>query len=104
MTTDTGGSLDMKERPRSESRGVSVMDEPDLSAEALSGVGVLHGQGGDAVLQESAKLAEISRERRRQAKKDAEAEVVFELQDLSVTYKGSYAVQGVNMSIRKNEI
>ena len=32
------------------------------------------------------------------------AETVFELQDMSVTYSGSYAVQGVNMSIRKNEI
>ena len=28
---------------------------------------------------------------------DANAETVFELQDLSVTYSGSYAVQGVNM-------
>ena len=29
---------------------------------------------------------------------------MFELQDVSVTYGGSYAVQGVSMSIRKNEI
>ena len=35
---------------------------------------------------------------------DADTETVFELQDVSVTYGGSYAVQGVNMSIRKNEI
>ena len=56
------------------------------------------------VLQESAKLAEITRERRRQANDGADAETVFEMRDVSVTYAGSYAVQGVDMSIRKNEI
>ena len=94
----------MKDRARSENRGAIVMDEPDRRPEALPGVGVLPESDADAVLQESAKLAEITRERRRQARDDADAETVFELQDVSVTYGGRYAVQGVNMSIRKNEI
>ena len=94
----------MKERSRSENRGAIVMDESDRRLETPSGVGVLPETDADPVLQESAKLAEVSRERRRQAKDDADAETVFELQDVSVTYSGSYAVQGVTMSIRKNEI
>jgi phosphate transport system ATP-binding protein len=94
----------MKERSERENRGVVVMEESDQRAEALSEAGASVGEEADAVLQESAKLAEITRERRRQAKKDVEAETVFELKDVSVTYGGSYAVQGVDMSIRKNEI
>jgi phosphate transport system ATP-binding protein len=80
------------------------MDESDRRPGTPSGVGVLPETDADHVLQESVKLAEVSRERRRQAKDDADAETVFELQDVSVSYSGSYAVQGVNMSIRKNEI
>jgi len=80
------------------------MDESERSPETRSEAGVHPGTEVDPVLQESAKLAEITRERRRQAKKGVDAETVFELQDVSVTYSGSYAVQGVNMSIRKNEI
>ncbi len=94
----------MKENAGRENRGAIVMDESERSPEALSEAGVPPGTEVDPVLQESAKLAEITRERRRQAKKDADAETVFELKDMSVTYSGSYAVQGVNMTIRKNEI
>jgi phosphate transport system ATP-binding protein len=83
---------------------VTVIDEPESRSDSPDGAGVRPEAAGDAVLQESAKLAEITRERRRQAKKDAEPETVFELRNLSVTYGGSYAVQGVDMSIRKNEI
>ena len=71
------------------------MDESDRRPEALPGAGVLPENEADPVLQESAKLAEITRERRRQAKDGVKAETVFELQDLAVTYGGSYAVQGV---------
>ncbi len=94
----------MTERPISENRGAAVMDEPERKREGMSDGGVAPPAEADAVLQESAKLAEVTRERRRQAKKDAAAETVFELKDVSVTYGGSYAVQGVSMSIRKNEI
>jgi phosphate transport system ATP-binding protein len=94
----------MKETPGRENRGAIVMDEPDRSSELLSGAGAPAEKEADAVLQESAKLAEVTRERRRQAKKGAESETVFELRDVSVTYGGSYAVQGVDMAIRKNEI
>ena len=94
----------MKERSGNGNRGASVTDESDRSPEVLSGAGAPAEREADAVLQESAKLAEITRERRRQAKKGTEAETVFELQNVSVTYGGSYAVQGVGMSIRKNEI
>jgi phosphate transport system ATP-binding protein len=87
-----------------ENRGAAVMDEPAGRTEAPSASGILPETAADDVLQESAKLAEITRERRRQRRDDADAETVFELQDMSVTYSGSYAVQGVNMSIRKNEI
>ncbi len=80
------------------------MDESDRTPEALPGVGALPETEADAVLQESAKLAEITRQRRRQAKDESKAETVFELKDLAVTYGGSYAVQGVDMLIRKNEI
>jgi phosphate transport system ATP-binding protein len=80
------------------------MDQSDRGAEALSGVGSPAGTEVDSVLQESAKLAEITRQRRRQAKAETKAETVFELKDLAVTYGGSYAVQGVDMLIRKNEI
>jgi len=88
----------------SENRGAVVMDESEQRPETLSEVGVLPETEAVDVLQESAKLAEITRERRRQANDGADAETVFEMQDVSVTYGGSYAVQGVNMSIRKNEI
>jgi phosphate transport system ATP-binding protein len=88
----------------SENRGAIVMDESDRRPEEPSEVGVLPETEAVDVLQESAKLAEITRERRRQANDDADTETVFELNDVSVTYGGSYAVQGVNMSIRKNEI
>ena len=88
----------------SENRGAVVMDESDQRPEALPEVGVLPETEAVDVIQESAKLAEITRERRRQANDGADAETVFEMQDVSVTYGGSYAVQGVNMSIRKNEI
>jgi phosphate transport system ATP-binding protein len=81
-----------------------VIDDSNRSSEVLSQAGNSSENGGDSVLEESAKLAQITRERRRQKKQDAAPEIVFELQDLSVTYGGSYAVQGVNMSIRKNEI
>ena len=94
----------MKERSGRENRGAVVMDESERSPETRSEAGVHPETEVDPVLQESAKLAEITRERRRQAKKGVDAETVFELQDVSVTYSGSYAVQGVNMSIRKNEI
>lgn len=94
----------MKERSGSENRGAIVMEEPERSPETPSESGVLPGAEVDPVLQESAKLAAITRERRRQAKKGADVETVFELKDVSVTYGGSYAVQGVDMSIRKNEI
>ncbi len=79
------------------------MEESDRTPEALSETGVLP-EKADSVLQESAKLAEITRQRRRQAKDESKAETVFELKDLAVTYGGSYAVQGVDMLIRKNEI
>jgi phosphate transport system ATP-binding protein len=88
----------------SENRGAIGMDESDQRPDALSEVGVLPETEAVDVLQESAKLAEITRERRRQANDEADTETVFELQDVSVTYGGSYAVQSVNMSIRKNEI
>jgi phosphate transport system ATP-binding protein len=94
----------MKERSGRENRGAIVMDESERIPETLSDAGDLPGSKVDAVLEESAKLADITRERRRQAKKDADAETVFELRDMSVTYSGSYAVRGVNMTIRKNEI
>jgi phosphate transport system ATP-binding protein len=94
----------MRERFTMENRGAAVMDEPAGRTEAPSASGILPETAADDVLQESAKLAEITRERRRQRRDDADAETVFELQDMSVTYSGSYAVQGVNMSIRKNEI
>jgi phosphate transport system ATP-binding protein len=94
----------MKDTARSESRGAIVMEEPDRRPEALSETGVHPEKQTDSVLQESAKLAEITRQRRRQAKSDVAAETVFELQDVAVTYGGSYAVQGVDMLIRKNEI
>ena len=81
-----------------------MTDEPEQRPEAPADVEVLPETKGVDVLQESAKLAEITRERRRQSNDGAEAETVFELQDVSVTYGGSYAVQGVSMSIRKNEI
>ena len=87
-----------------ESRGAVVIDGSNRSAEALSQAGTSSENGSDSVLEESAKLAQITRERRRQKMRDAAPEIVFELKDLSVTYGGSYAVQGVNMSIRKNEI
>ena len=80
------------------------MDHSDRGDEALSGAGSPAGTKVDSVLQESAKLAEITRQRRRQAKDETKAETVFELKDLAVTYGGSYAVQGVDMLIRKNEI
>jgi phosphate transport system ATP-binding protein len=80
------------------------MKESDRGAEALSGAESPAGTEVDSVLQESAKLAEITRQRRRQAKDETKAETVFELKDLAVTYGGSYAVQGVDMLIRKNEI
>jgi len=80
------------------------MDESDRRSEALSEAGVVTDTEADPVLQESAKLAEITRQRRRQAKDESKAETVFELKDLAVTYGGSYAVQGVDMLIRKNEI
>jgi phosphate transport system ATP-binding protein len=80
------------------------MDESEQRPETLPEVGVLPETEAVDVLQESAKLAEITRERRRQANDGADAETVFEMQDVSVTYGGSYAVQGVNMSIRRNEI
>ena len=88
----------------SENRGAVVMDESEQRPETLPEVGVLPETEAVDVLQESAKLAEITRERRRQANDGADAETVFEMQDVSVTYGGSYAVQGVDMSIRKNEI
>jgi phosphate transport system ATP-binding protein len=86
-----------------ENRG-AIVTESDPTPEALSEAGALAEAEAVDVLQESAKLAEITRERRRQASDEADAETVFELNDVSVTYGGSYAVQGVNMSIRKNEI
>ena len=49
-------------------RGAGVMDESDRTPEASSGVGVSPQRDVDAVLQESAKLAEITRQRRRQVK------------------------------------
>ena len=57
----------MNERHRRESGGAAVMDEPDGRLDALSEAEILPAQDGNAVLQESAKLAEITRERRRQA-------------------------------------
>ena len=88
----------------SENRGAIVMDESDRDPRRCPTPGSSPRRRPVDVLQESAKLAEITRERRRQANDGADAETVFELQDVSVTYGGSYAVQGVNMSIRKNEI
>ncbi len=88
----------------SENRGAAVMDESDRRVEALSGAGALPETEAVDVLQESAKLAEITRERRRQALGEADVQTVFEMRSVSVTYGGSYAVQGVDMSIRKNEI
>ncbi len=58
----------MMERPMSENRGAVVMDESEQKPEAPPEVGVAPETEADAVLQESAKLAEITRERRRQAK------------------------------------
>jgi phosphate transport system ATP-binding protein len=80
------------------------MDEPDGRAEALSEAADRPEKEADTVLQESAKLAEITRQRRRQTRDETAAETVFELRDVAVTYSGSYAVQGVDMLIRKNEI
>jgi phosphate transport system ATP-binding protein len=40
----------------------------------------------------------------RAIREDSEAETVFELSDVSVSYSGNVAVQGVSMVIRKNEI
>jgi phosphate transport system ATP-binding protein len=81
-----------------------VIDESDRRPKALSEAAVVTDTGADPVLQESAKLAEITRQRRREARDEAAAETVFELRDVAVTYGGSYAVQGVDMLIRKNEI
>ena len=94
----------MRETSRSENRGAIVTEESESSPGALPEADVAPGSDPDPVLQESAKLAEITRQRRRQAKDESEAETVFELRDLAVTYGGTYAVQGVSMSIRKNEI
>jgi len=80
------------------------MDEPDGRTEALSETADRPEKAADTVLQESAKLAEITRQRRRQTRDETAAETVFELRDVAVTYSGSYAVQGVDMLIRKNEI
>ena len=77
------------------------MDEPERKREGVSDAGIAPQAEADAVLQESAKLAEATRERRRQAKRDAGAETVFELKDVAVMYGGSYAVQGVNMAIAR---
>ena len=81
-----------------------MTEESDRTPGSLPETGDRAGAEADAVLEESAKLAEITRERRRQTKSDDDTEIVFELRDLSVTYGGTYAVQGVDMSIRKNEI
>jgi phosphate transport system ATP-binding protein len=94
----------MKERSGNGNRGAVVMDESDPRPEALSETAVVTNTEADPVLQESAKLAEITRERRRQTRDETDGETVFELQDVAVTYGGSYAVQGVDMLIRKNEI
>jgi phosphate transport system ATP-binding protein len=80
------------------------MEEPDRSAEVLPGAEAAAQPETDSVLQESARLAEITRQRRRQAKDESKTETVFELKDLAVKYGGSYAVRGVDMAIRKNEI
>ncbi len=89
----------------SENRGAIVMEEPDRTPGVLPETGDRAGAEADAVLQESAKLAEITRRAASPGQgATPSAETVFELKDLSVTYGGSYAVQGVNMSIRKNEI
>ena len=56
------------------------------------------------MLHESGKLAEITRQRRRQEQKESETETVFDLAGVSVTYGGVYAVRDVSMQIRKNEI
>ncbi len=81
-----------------------MTEEPDLTPGVLPEAAVLPESDADPVLQESAKLAEITRQRRREARDESKAETVFELKDLAVTYGGTYAVRGVNMSIRKNEI
>jgi phosphate transport system ATP-binding protein len=94
----------MKERSGNGNRGAVVMDESDPRPEALSETAVVTNTEADPVLQESAKLAEITRERRRQTRDETDGETVVELQDVAVTYGGSYAVQGVDMLIRKNEI
>ena len=94
----------MKETSRSENRGAIVTEEPDLIPGVLPEAAVLPENAADPVLQESAKLAEITRQRRREARDASKAETVFELKDLAVTYSGSYAVQGVDMLTRKNEI
>jgi phosphate transport system ATP-binding protein len=80
-----------------------MTEEPEIPG-VLPEAGVLPESDADPVLQESAKLAEITRQRRREARDESKAETVFELKDLAVTYSGSYAVQGVDMLIRKNEI
>ena len=81
-----------------------MTEESDRIPGVLPETGDHPAAEADAVLEESAKLAAITRERRRKAKSDADAEIVFELRDLSVTYGGTYAVEGVTMSIRKNKI
>lgn len=42
--------------------------------------------------------------KRREILDDSSAEIVFDLKDVAVTYGGRYAVEGVNLAIRKNEI
>ncbi len=91
----------------SERRGEVVIEESERQAghaESLAQVGVPpqadeHAKG----LAGGPTVVEVGK-RRRPVKDESDLETVFDLSDVSVTYGGIYAVRGVSMAIRKNEI
>jgi len=90
----------------SEFRGGAVTEsEPsDHAPETVPDAGVSPEAHSDARARgDGSTLAGIAKARR-PIRDEARAETVFELSDVSVSYSGSCAVQGVNLRIRRNEV
>jgi len=80
-----------------------VIEDPERESEAegVEAEGVAVEQAG--VRGDHRMLVKVDG-RRRPPREDSAAETVFDLTDVAVTYGGIYAVRGVNLTIRKNEV
>ena len=77
--------------------------DPERTSVTLPAADIPLGDGRADGRRDGSALAKAGKARR-PIRDDSVAEAVFELSNVSVTYGGRYAVQSVNLTIRKNEV